>query len=108
MQKKPSDDSQPDCDHRCDFDIDRMEKALEGPAYVSPKGLTRDELIAWFNAVGRGEIVPELAPELPPDFDMVALEWAFDCEFVEPPCQTPEEFHDFIMNNNHEDNADDV
>lgn len=81
----------------CNFDIVRMEKALAGPSYVAPQGLTRDELIAWFNGVADGTIIPELAPETGVDFNVQEMEEAFDCEFVEAPCSTPEEFRQWVM-----------
>jgi len=31
------------------------------------------------------------------DFDIAEMEHAFDCEFVEPPCHTAEEFRQYVM-----------
>ena len=86
----------------CNFDIVRMEKALAGPSYVAPQGLTRDELLAWFEGVADGSIVPELAPDSGVDFNLKEMEEAFDCEFVEVDCKTPEELREFVMNSDQE------
>lgn len=79
------------------FDLERMKQALAGPAYVAPEGLTRDELIAWFADVSSGKVVPQTAEDAGIDFDIKEMEQAFDCEFVEPQCQTPEEFRQYVM-----------
>lgn len=31
------------------------------------------------------------------DFNIQEMERAFDCEFVEPPCNTAEEFRQYVM-----------
>ena len=36
------------------------------------------------------------------DWDLKELEDAFACEFVEPPCSSAEEFRDYVMNNQFE------
>lgn len=41
------------------IDHERMERALEGPHFTMPPGLTREQKVAYIEACARGEIQPE-------------------------------------------------
>ena len=44
------------------IDIERMERALAGPRWTLPSGLSHEEIIAYMDACAAGKIPPDVFP----------------------------------------------